>query len=63
MIEKHFKKRKQGMRATPTSKASAASSRLKRQKLARRLAEGYRAHAEVNRTIAEDFMHVDSENF
>jgi metal-responsive CopG/Arc/MetJ family transcriptional regulator len=37
--------------------------RLERQNLARELAEGYRANAELNRTISEDFIHVDAENF
>ena len=36
---------------------------LERQKLARELAEGYRANADLNRTISEDFIHVDAENF
>ena len=36
--------------------------RLQRQKLARELAEGYRANAELNQRISEEFRHVDAEN-
>ena len=36
--------------------------RLARRKLARELAEGYRANAPLNRQISEDFIHVDADN-
>jgi metal-responsive CopG/Arc/MetJ family transcriptional regulator len=36
--------------------------RLARRKLARELAEGYRANAVLNRQVSEDFIHVDAEN-
>jgi metal-responsive CopG/Arc/MetJ family transcriptional regulator len=36
--------------------------RLARRKLARELAEGYRANAVLNRQVSEDFIHVDTEN-
>jgi metal-responsive CopG/Arc/MetJ family transcriptional regulator len=36
--------------------------RLARRKLARELAEGYRANAALNRQISEDFIHVDADN-
>ena len=35
---------------------------LARRKLARELAEGYRANAALNRQISEDFIHVDADN-
>jgi hypothetical protein len=36
--------------------------RLARRKLARELAEGYRANAALNRQISEEFIHVDADN-
>lgn len=36
--------------------------RLQRQKLARELAEGYRANAELYRGISDEFQYVDAEN-
>jgi metal-responsive CopG/Arc/MetJ family transcriptional regulator len=36
--------------------------RLARRKLARELAEGYRANAALNRQISEEFVHVDADN-
>ena len=37
--------------------------RRKRAQLAKELAEGYRAHAEFDRSVSAEFTHVDSENF
>jgi len=36
--------------------------RLARSKLARELAEGYRANGALNRQISEEFVHVDADN-
>jgi len=36
--------------------------RLARRKLARELAEGYRANAALNRQISEEFVYVDANN-
>ena len=36
--------------------------RLARRKLARELAEGYRANAVLNRQISEEFIHIDADN-
>jgi metal-responsive CopG/Arc/MetJ family transcriptional regulator len=36
--------------------------RLARRKLARELAEGYRANSALNRQISEEFIHVDADN-
>ena len=36
--------------------------RLARRKLARELAEGYRANAALNRQISVEFVHVDADN-
>jgi len=36
--------------------------RLRHRKLARELAEGYRANAELNRTVSDEFKYVDAEN-
>ncbi len=36
--------------------------RLARRKLARELADGYRANAELNRQVSEEFVHVDGDN-
>ena len=36
--------------------------RLARRKLARELADGYRANAALNRQISEEFIHVDGDN-
>ena len=44
------------------SAVSEYLKRLERRKLAQELAEGYRANAELNRRVAEDFAHLDSEN-
>jgi metal-responsive CopG/Arc/MetJ family transcriptional regulator len=37
--------------------------RRKRSQLAKALAEGYQAHAEFDRRVSAEFVHVDSENF
>ena len=36
--------------------------RLAQRKLARELAEGYRANATLDRQISEEFIHVDADN-
>jgi metal-responsive CopG/Arc/MetJ family transcriptional regulator len=36
--------------------------RIERQKLARELAEGYRANADLNQKLSEEFAHVDADN-
>jgi len=36
--------------------------RLERQKLARELAEGYRANAELSQRVSDEFKYVDAEN-
>lgn len=35
----------------------------KRAELAKELAEGYRTHADFDRGVSAEFVHVDSENF
>jgi len=37
--------------------------RKRRAELAKELAEGYRAYAEFDRHVSEEFAHVDVENF
>ena len=36
--------------------------RIEQRKLARELAAGYRANADLNRKVSEEFMHVDADN-
>jgi hypothetical protein len=36
--------------------------RIERRKLARELAAGYRANADLNQRLSEEFMHVDADN-
>jgi metal-responsive CopG/Arc/MetJ family transcriptional regulator len=36
--------------------------RLERQKLARELAEGYRANADLHQKVSDEFKYVDAEN-
>jgi metal-responsive CopG/Arc/MetJ family transcriptional regulator len=36
--------------------------RMERQKLARELTEGYRANADLNQKLSEEFVHLDSDN-